>query len=111
MADEAVSLASRRARRRADPVQEAQRLAGAGLAIGDALRLLPRKLVDALIEVHRSRILQQMNRSAEIVGGGFAGLAAAWALARRGWRVRLPRRGGRLRPAGAGINGYENGPR
>ena len=27
-------------------------------------------------------------RSAEIVGGGFAGLAAACALAQRGWRVR-----------------------
>src|SRR5260221_13759814 len=106
MADEAVSLASRRARRRADPVQEAQRLAGAGLAIGDALRLPPRKLVDALIEVHRSRILQQMNRSAEIVGGGFAGLAAACALARRGWRVRLHERGDRPRTPGARLNVY-----
>ncbi len=52
-----------------------------------------------------------MNRSAEIVGGGFAGLAAACALARRGWRVRLHERGDRLRTAGAGINVYENGLR
>src|SRR5436305_3075347 len=50
-------------------------------------------------------------RSAEIVGGGFAGLAAACALARRGWRVRLHERADRLRTAGAGINIYENGLR
>jgi 2-polyprenyl-6-methoxyphenol hydroxylase-like FAD-dependent oxidoreductase len=51
------------------------------------------------------------NRSAEIVGGGFAGLTAACALARRGWRVRLHERADRLRTAGAGINIYENGLR
>ena len=51
------------------------------------------------------------SRSAEIVGGGFAGLAAAAALARRGWRVRLHERADRLRTAGAGINIYENGLR
>src|SRR5947207_5297611 len=56
-------------------------------------------------------ILQQMTRSAEIVGGGFAGLAAACALAQRGWRVRLHERADRLRTAGAGINVYENGLR
>src|SRR5438132_1508340 len=50
-------------------------------------------------------------RSAEIVGGGFAGLAAACALAQRGWRVRLHERAERLRTAGAGINVYENGLR
>src|SRR3954471_8680313 len=50
-------------------------------------------------------------RRAEIVGGGFAGLAAACALARRGWRVRLHERAGELRTAGAGINVYENGLR
>ncbi len=50
-------------------------------------------------------------RTAEIVGGGFAGLAAAGALARRGWRVRLHERAGELRTAGAGINVYENGLR
>jgi 2-polyprenyl-6-methoxyphenol hydroxylase-like FAD-dependent oxidoreductase len=50
-------------------------------------------------------------RTAEIVGGGFAGLAAACALARRGWRVRLHERAERLRTAGAGINIYENGLR
>src|SRR5881394_2356515 len=52
-----------------------------------------------------------MNRTAEIVGGGFAGLAAACALAQRGWRVRLHERADRLRTAGAGINVYENGLR
>ena len=52
-----------------------------------------------------------MRGSAEIVGGGFAGLAAACALARRGWRVRLHERSGQLRTAGAGINIYENGLR
>lgn len=50
-------------------------------------------------------------RSAEVVGGGFAGLAAACALAQRGWRVRLHERADRLRTAGAGINIYENGLR
>src|SRR5256714_8245377 len=50
-------------------------------------------------------------RSAGIVGGGFAGLAAACALAQRGWRVRLHERSGQLRTAGAGINIYENGLR
>jgi len=50
-------------------------------------------------------------RTAEIVGGGFAGLAAASALAQRGWRVRVHERADRLRTAGAGINVYENGLR
>jgi 2-polyprenyl-6-methoxyphenol hydroxylase-like FAD-dependent oxidoreductase len=50
-------------------------------------------------------------RRAEIVGGGFGGLAAACALARRGWRVRVHERADRLRTAGAGINLYENGLR
>src|SRR3954467_8422 len=70
-------------------------------------------------------------RTAQIVGGGFAGLAAACALARRGWgargparparlptarpgrgwRVRVHERAERLRTAGAGINVYENGLR
>jgi 2-polyprenyl-6-methoxyphenol hydroxylase-like FAD-dependent oxidoreductase len=50
-------------------------------------------------------------RTAEIVGGGFAGLAAACALAQRGWRVRVHERADRLRTAGAGINIYENGLR
>jgi len=52
-----------------------------------------------------------MGRRAEIIGGGFAGLAAACALAQRGWRVRLHERADRLRTAGAGINIYENGLR
>jgi 2-polyprenyl-6-methoxyphenol hydroxylase-like FAD-dependent oxidoreductase len=52
-----------------------------------------------------------MRGSAEIVGGGFAGLAAACALAQRGWQVRLHERSPELRTAGAGINLYENGLR
>jgi 2-polyprenyl-6-methoxyphenol hydroxylase-like FAD-dependent oxidoreductase len=50
-------------------------------------------------------------RRAEIAGGGFAGLAAACALAQRGWRVRVHERGDELRTAGAGIYVYENGLR
>ena len=50
-------------------------------------------------------------RRAEIVGAGFAGLAAACALGRRGWRVRVHERSDRLRAAGAGIYIYENGLR
>ena len=50
-------------------------------------------------------------RSAEIVGAGFAGLAAACALARRGWQVRVHERSDQLRAAGAGIYIYENGLR
>src|SRR5205823_5190502 len=52
-----------------------------------------------------------MKRRAEIVGGGFAGLTAACALAQRGWRVRVHERADRLRTAGAGINVYQNGLR
>src|SRR5436190_19880663 len=52
-----------------------------------------------------------MKRSAEIVGGGFAGLTAACALAQRGWRVRVHERADRLRTTGAGIYIYENGLR
>ncbi len=50
-------------------------------------------------------------RHAEIVGAGFAGLAAACALAQRGWSVRVHERGDRLRTTGAGIYIYENGLR
>jgi 2-polyprenyl-6-methoxyphenol hydroxylase-like FAD-dependent oxidoreductase len=50
-------------------------------------------------------------RRAEIAGGGFAGLAAACALAQRGWRVRVHERAPVLRTAGAGIYIYENGLR
>jgi 2-polyprenyl-6-methoxyphenol hydroxylase-like FAD-dependent oxidoreductase len=50
-------------------------------------------------------------RRAEIVGGGFAGLSAACALAQRGWRVRVHERADSLRTAGAGINIYDNGLR
>ena len=50
-------------------------------------------------------------RRAEVVGGGFAGLSAACALAQRGWRVRVHERADALRTAGAGINIYDNGLR
>lgn len=50
-------------------------------------------------------------RRVEIAGAGFAGLAAACALARRGWTVRVHERGDRIRSAGAGIYIYENGLR
>jgi 2-polyprenyl-6-methoxyphenol hydroxylase-like FAD-dependent oxidoreductase len=50
-------------------------------------------------------------RQAIIVGAGFAGLAAACALAGRGWHVRVFERGDRIRSAGAGIYIYENGLR
>lgn len=50
-------------------------------------------------------------RRAEIVGAGFAGLAAACSLAQRGWHVRVHERSDRLRTTGAGIYIYENGLR
>ncbi len=52
-----------------------------------------------------------MARQAEVVGGGFAGLASACALAQRGWKVRLHERDAALRTTGAGIYIYENGLR
>ena len=51
------------------------------------------------------------HRHAEIAGAGFAGLAAATALAQRGWSVRVHERADRLRATGAGIYLYENGLR
>jgi len=51
------------------------------------------------------------HRHAEIVGAGFAGLAAACALAQRGWSVRVHERADQLRTTGAGIYVYENGLR
>src|SRR5580698_3526092 len=48
---------------------------------------------------------------AEIVGAGFAGLAAAIALAQRGWSVRLNEKGPELRAFGAGIYLWHNGLR
>lgn len=50
-------------------------------------------------------------RRVEIVGAGFAGLAAACSLAQRGWSVRVHERADRLRTTGAGIYIYENGLR
>jgi 2-polyprenyl-6-methoxyphenol hydroxylase-like FAD-dependent oxidoreductase len=50
-------------------------------------------------------------RRAEVVGAGFAGLAAACALAQRGWSVRVHERADQLRTTGAGIYIYENGLR
>ena len=55
--------------------------------------------------------VMQTKRHAEVVGGGFSGLAAACALAQRGWSVRLHERSRELRPSGAGIYIYENGLR
>lgn len=43
------------------------------------------------------------NRSAEIAGGGIAGLTLGWSLARDGWRVRIHERGAEIREIGAGI--------
>src|SRR5437763_690314 len=50
-------------------------------------------------------------RKVEIVGAGFAGLAAACAFAQRGWSVRVHERADELRTTGAGIYVYENGLR
>src|SRR5580693_1765368 len=50
-------------------------------------------------------------RRAEVVGAGFAGLAAACALSQRGWSVRVHERADQLRTTGAGIYIYENGLR
>jgi 2-polyprenyl-6-methoxyphenol hydroxylase-like FAD-dependent oxidoreductase len=50
-------------------------------------------------------------RRVEIVGAGIAGLAAAAALAARGWRVRVHERSAAIRAAGSGIYIWENGLR
>ena len=52
-----------------------------------------------------------MQRHAEIAGGGIGGLAAAAALAQRGWTVTVHERDPELRAYGAGIFIYENGLR
>ncbi len=49
------------------------------------------------------------DRHAEVVGGGFAGLAAATALARVGWSVTLHERGGEIRSHGSALALSENG--
>jgi 2-polyprenyl-6-methoxyphenol hydroxylase-like FAD-dependent oxidoreductase len=48
-------------------------------------------------------------RRAEIVGAGFAGLAAAIALAERGWSVRVHEKTPELRQEGFGVSFQENG--
>lgn len=48
-------------------------------------------------------------RTATVVGGGFAGLAAATALARYGWKVTLHERGQRIRAFGSALALSENG--
>lgn len=53
----------------------------------------------------------QDGRQAEVVGAGLAGLAAATALAQRGWNVRVHERAPELRMFGAGIWLWENGLR
>ncbi|HEX2889489.1 NAD(P)/FAD-dependent oxidoreductase [Vineibacter terrae] len=50
-------------------------------------------------------------RHAEISGAGIAGLAAAIALAKRGWSVCVHERSAALRPEGAGIYIWDNGLR
>jgi 2-polyprenyl-6-methoxyphenol hydroxylase-like FAD-dependent oxidoreductase len=50
-------------------------------------------------------------RHAEIAGAGLAGLAAAVALARHGWTVRVHEAGTELREIGAGLYVWENGLR
>jgi 2-polyprenyl-6-methoxyphenol hydroxylase-like FAD-dependent oxidoreductase len=50
-------------------------------------------------------------RHAEIAGAGYAGLAVAAALGRRGWSVRVHERATTLRAFGAGIFLWENGLR
>jgi 2-polyprenyl-6-methoxyphenol hydroxylase-like FAD-dependent oxidoreductase len=52
-----------------------------------------------------------MKGHAEIAGGGIAGLAAAAALAQRGWSVVVHEKDRELRAYGAGIFVYENGLR
>lgn len=47
-------------------------------------------------------------RRAEIAGAGLAGLAAAAALAQRGWEVKVHERGKELREIGAGIYLWQN---
>ena len=49
--------------------------------------------------------------SAEIVGGGIAGLVAGIQLARRGWSIRLHERSDALRASGNGLPIFENGLR
>jgi 2-methyl-3-hydroxypyridine 5-carboxylic acid dioxygenase len=48
-------------------------------------------------------------RRAEIAGAGFAGLAAAIALAQRGWSVRIHEANTELRELGAGLFVWDNG--
>lgn len=49
-----------------------------------------------------------MARSAVVVGGGIGGLAAAVALCRRGWRVRVCERAAEFTEVGAGISLWPN---
>src|ERR1044071_7331899 len=65
----------------------------------------------APLSMMRGGEIGDMKRHAEIAGAGFAGLAAACALAQRGWSVRVHERADRLRTTGAGIYVYENGLR
>jgi 2-polyprenyl-6-methoxyphenol hydroxylase-like FAD-dependent oxidoreductase len=55
--------------------------------------------------------LARTPRHAEIAGAGLAGLAAAVALARRGWTVRVHEAAPDLREIGAGLYVWENGLR
>ncbi|KUL37353.1 monooxygenase [Streptomyces sp. NRRL F-4489] len=50
-------------------------------------------------------------RTAVVAGGGIGGLAAALALTRRGWRVRVRERAARFGEVGAGLSLWPNGLR
>lgn len=56
-----------------------------------------------------SEFISSRRRHAEIAGAGFAGLAAAIALAQRGWSVRVHEANEELRELGAGIFMWDNG--
>jgi len=52
--------------------------------------------------------MSETKPTAEIAGAGLAGLAAAAALAQRGWKVRVHEKGRQLREIGAGLYLWEN---
>src|SRR5690348_10812960 len=58
-----------------------------------------------------ARVMSSVRRHAEVVGAGLSGLAAAIALAQRGWQVHVHESAPDLRMFGAGIWLWENGLR
>src|ERR1700733_11968139 len=84
-------------------------VADLSVIIGERPRgVTPLRMVCTAVTGAKCRRDDMTQRNAEIVG---AGLAAACALAQRGWRVRVHERGDKLRTTGAGIYVYENGLR